>query len=120
MNRLEKGKKCMSQMSENQPEEISKLFADISPDFGDHLIASFGDVFSRGHLDFKTRELITIASLVTQGFTDRLKSHLKGALNAGASKEEIVEVIFHMANYAGFPAAVTSMITAKEFFETIK
>jgi 4-carboxymuconolactone decarboxylase len=46
-----------------------------------------------------------------------VKLHLRGALNNGCSKEEIMEVLMQTAIYCGVPAAVDSFRTAKEFFE---
>lgn len=46
----------------------------------------------------------------------QLKVHLHGALNVGCTREELVEVIIQMAVYAGFPAALNGMATAKEVF----
>ncbi|HJT25105.1 MAG TPA: carboxymuconolactone decarboxylase family protein, partial [bacterium] len=47
----------------------------------------------------------------------QLKSHIKGALNVGVTKEQIVELILQMAVYAGFPAAMNAMYAAKEVFK---
>ncbi|CCJ89450.1 4-carboxymuconolactone decarboxylase [Cronobacter turicensis 564] len=42
--------------------------------------------------------------------------HLHAALNVGCTREEIIEVIIQMALYAGFPAALNAMFTAKKVF----
>jgi 4-carboxymuconolactone decarboxylase len=69
-------------------------------------------------LDFKTRELVTIASITTMGGAPtQLKSHIRGALNVGCTKKEILEVIIKMAVYAGFPRAINGVLAAKEVFE---
>lgn len=49
-----------------------------------------------------------------------VKLHLRGALNNGCSKEEIMEVLLQTAIYCGIPAAVDSFRTAKEFFQESK
>ena len=78
---------------------------------------AFGEIYSRPGLDLKTRQMLTIASLVTLGNAPlQLKSHIKGALNVGCTQQEIVEVILQMAIYAGFPAAMNAMYAAKEVF----
>lgn len=71
----------------------------------------------RAELDLKTRELTIIASLVTLGhILPQVKSHAEAALNAGASREEIIEVILQTAYFAGFPAAANAMIAIKDIF----
>jgi 4-carboxymuconolactone decarboxylase len=61
-------------------------------------------------LDLKTRELATVAALTAMGTVrPQLEVHLGAALNAGAIREELVEVIMQMAVYAGFPAALNGI-----------
>ncbi|HTC21751.1 MAG TPA: carboxymuconolactone decarboxylase family protein [bacterium] len=95
---------------------------DISPELGKFVTEfAFGEIYSRPGLDLKTRQLLTIASLVTLGSAPlQLKSHIKGALNVGCSKQEIIEAILQMAVYAGFPAAMNAMYVAKEVFSPHK
>ena len=92
--------------------------ADIAPDLGKYVIEfGFGDVYSRPGLDVKSRELATIAALTALGHAQpQLAVHLHAALNVGCSREEIIEVIIQMALYAGFPAALNAMFTAKAVF----
>ncbi len=95
-----------------------ELLNDISPDMARYIIEfPYGDIYSRPGLDLKMRELITIASLTTLGYAPaQLKAHIYNALNAGCSKEEILEVIMQMTVYAGFPAALNGLFVAKEVF----
>ena len=95
------------------------MLADISPDMARYIIEfPYGDIYARPGLDLKTRELVTIASLTTLGYPQpQLKAHIRNALNAGCSKEQILEVIMQMAVYAGFPAALSGLFAAKEIFE---
>ena len=53
----------------------------------------FGEVFTVGELDIKTRELITVVSLTTQQTLPQLKAHINGALNAGNTPLEVREAI---------------------------
>ena len=77
----------------------------------------WGTVWSRPGLPRKTRSLINLALLTAMSKPDELKLHLRGALNNGCSKEEIMEVLLHTAIYCGMPAAVSSFRTAREFFK---
>ena len=79
---------------------------------------AFGDVWIRDALDAKTRSLVTIAVLGTLGRTRQLGEHVEGALNNGASEEEIMETLLHLGPYAGIPAAWDSMEMAQRIFRT--
>jgi len=78
---------------------------------------SGGGVDGQGPLDPITRELSTVA-LLTAIATQRaaLKNHLRAALTAGATREQIVHVLEQMAVYAGFPAALNGVAAAREVF----
>ena len=65
-------------------------------------------------LYLKTRSLITVAMLTALGKQHELKGHVRGALNNGATPEEIREVLLHASIYCGLPAAVEVMRTAAE------
>ena len=60
--------------------------------------------------------LITIAMLAAINRSDELKGHIRGALNNGATPDEIAEVFLHSAVYLGWPAAGTSLRIAVEVF----
>ena len=78
----------------------------------------FGDIYSRPGLDLRTRELAAIASLVSIGGCEpQLRVHIHAALNVGASRGEIIEVILQMTVYAGFPKALNALYIAKDLFE---
>jgi 4-carboxymuconolactone decarboxylase len=112
---LEKLKKIDGQAGERVIESLK----DISPDFARYIIEfPFGDIYSRTGLDLKSREIATVAALVTMGnASSQLKVHINGALNVGCSRTEIIEVIMQMAVYAGFPAALNGLFAAKEVFD---
>ena len=76
--------------------------------------AAWGDVWQRPGLDRKTRSLITVAMLTALGKQNELKGHVRGALNNGATMEEIQEVLLHGTVYCGVPAAVEAFRSANE------
>jgi 4-carboxymuconolactone decarboxylase len=77
----------------------------------------FAEIYTRTVLDLKTREMLTVAALTVLGYAQaELKDHIRGALNVGCSREEILEIILQMAVYAGFPAALEAVKTAAEVF----
>ncbi|MCA9402715.1 MAG: carboxymuconolactone decarboxylase family protein [Candidatus Omnitrophica bacterium] len=118
-DRYQKGWETLGQINGEAGERILQLLKDISPDMARLVIEfPYGDIYSRPGLDLKTREMITIAALTTLGNAPRqLKAHIANALNAGCTKDEIIEVIMQMAVYAGFPAALNGLFAAQEVLE---
>ncbi|MBU1671786.1 MAG: carboxymuconolactone decarboxylase family protein [Actinobacteria bacterium] len=93
---------------------ISPEFARVNVEF------PFGELYTRNVLDDKTRELCTIAALTVEGHClPELKIHAAGALNCGATREEVIEVIIQMIAYCGFPAATNALIVVNEAFEEL-
>ena len=78
---------------------------------------AWGDVWQRPGLDLKTRSLVTVAMLTALGRQHELKGHVRGALNNGASVEEIQEVLLHASIYCGVPCAVEAFRSAAEVVE---
>ncbi|QDF99522.1 4-carboxymuconolactone decarboxylase [Azoarcus sp. DD4] len=99
-------------------ERVVASLADIAPDFARYLIEfPFGDIYSRPGLDLRSREIAVVAALTALGnAVPQLKVHIRGALNVGVSRDEIVETIMQMAVYAGFPAALNGLFAAREVF----
>ena len=120
-SRHDRGKRTLARIHDRVGESVVAQLAEIAPDFARHLVEfPFGDVYSRPGLDLRSRQIATIAALVTLGHAEReLKWHIRGGLNVGLSRDEIVEVITQMAIYAGFPAAVNALLVAKETFDEI-
>ncbi len=118
--RYTKGLKQLNELDPNAAEGLIDSFSEICPDLAKYTIEyPFGDVLQREGLDFKTRELATIAALTALGNCQpQLKGHISGALNLGCNPKEISEVILQMSVYAGFPAAINGMTAAKEVFES--
>ena len=77
----------------------------------------FGDVWERPGLSKRDRSLITVATLVALNRTEQLKGHTQRALDNGVTKDEIVELITHLAFYGGWPVAMSAALVAKDIFE---
>jgi len=80
----------------------------------------WGAVWARPGLDRKTRSLINLAMLTALNRPKEVKLHLKGALNNGCTREQIMEVLLQTAVYCGVPAAVDSFHIAGELFKEIE
>jgi 4-carboxymuconolactone decarboxylase len=92
-------------------------YADIAPalaEYTDNVL--FGDVWKRPGLAPRDRSLVTVASLVSLYRTNELPFHLAKALENGVTKDELIEVITHLAFYSGWPTANTARAIARKVF----
>ncbi len=76
----------------------------------------WGEIWTRPGLTRKTRSLINLAMLTALNRPHEVKIHVRGALNNGCSKADIMEVFLQTAIYCGVPAALDSFRTAREVF----
>lgn len=76
----------------------------------------FDEVWERPQLSKRDRSLITVAALLAGGNAEQLNFHLAFARRNGATEEELVEAITHLAFYAGWPKAMSAMNVAKGLF----
>jgi len=77
----------------------------------------FGDVWERPQLSKRDRSLITCAALVALGKTEQMSFHFPRAIENGVTEEELVELITHLAFYAGWPSAMSAATKAKDLFK---
>jgi 4-carboxymuconolactone decarboxylase len=80
----------------------------------------WGNVWSRPGLDRKTRSLLNLAMLTALNRPHEVKLHVRGALNNGCRKNDIMEVLLQAAIYCGVPAAMDSLRCAKEIFQELE
>jgi 4-carboxymuconolactone decarboxylase len=101
-----------------QPTTAQRLMGDFAPklrELTDNVL--FGDVWARPELSPRDRSLVTVSALIAMNRPDQLRSHLARARDNGVTQEEVVEVITHLAFYAGWPNAITAISVAKEVFQ---
>ncbi|MNO41876.1 Carboxymuconolactone decarboxylase family protein [compost metagenome] len=100
---------------------VRKLLGDFAPKFAELTEeVLLGDVWTREELSPRDRSLISVSSLITGGDTEALRIYLNGAKANGLSEEELIEVITHLAFYAGWPKAMSAIRVAKEVFSKEK
>jgi 4-carboxymuconolactone decarboxylase len=100
-----------------EPSAAEKMIGDFAPklvDLTDRVL--FGDVWERSELSKRDRSLATVAALVALHRPEQLRFHLGKAQENGLAKEELIEVITHLAFYAGWPNAMGAIMVAKEVF----
>ena len=77
----------------------------------------FGEVFQKGELTLKQREMITCITLATMQTLPQLKAHAGAALNVGVTPEELREVMYLTAPFIGFPKMLNAVTTVNEVFK---
>jgi 4-carboxymuconolactone decarboxylase len=102
-------------MSNTPPTPARQVIGDFSPkllELTDGIV--FGDIWERPELSKRDRSLITVATLIAGGHTEQLPGHLRRALDNGVTRTELVEVITHLAFYAGWPRAMSAVTVARQ------
>ncbi|KFI28576.1 4-carboxymuconolactone decarboxylase [Haematobacter massiliensis] len=78
--------------------------------------AAWGRVWSRDTISLRERSMLTIALLAGLGNDHELAMHIRATANTGASREDVMEALLHVAIYAGVPRANHAIKIAKETF----
>jgi len=79
----------------------------------------WGAVWARPGLERKVRSFLSITCLAAMGKPDELRAHLRGAVNNGATRDEIREVLLHAGVYCGMPVALECTRIAKEVLDEL-
>lgn len=98
------------QASMQNADEFSRPLQDLVTEY------CWGAVWGRDGLPLKTRSMLNLAMISVLNRPHELRTHLRGALNNGVTREEIREIFLQVGIYAGMPAAVDSFRTASEVF----
>jgi len=114
--RYQRGFKKLEEVNKKGIDDLIQLMDDLAPDLATYVIEfAYGDVYTRPGLDPRQRELCIISAITALGGKEQqLKDHIQAAVNVGCTKAEIVETLIMMAVYAGFPAAINAIKSAKE------
>lgn len=114
--RYERGLELLAEVDGEGGVRVVESLGDIAPDVGRFIVEfAFGEIYDRKELSLRDRELVTIASLCSQGACDpQLKVHIRGALNAGLTESEVIEAFIQLIPYVGFPRVLNAISTARE------
>jgi 4-carboxymuconolactone decarboxylase len=118
----ERGVEAMDELQgERAGPRIRAALRGISPEFERYAVsASYGDVYTRGVLELRDRQLITIAALAAIGGCEpQLERHLLAGIKFGLTPDEIVELCIQIGAYAGQPRANNAMRVAGKVFEKL-
>ena len=118
--RYELGRRLvLSIWGEQYGREILDRLRELAPDLERQIVSHlYGDLWTREAPapDRKSRSLISVATLTALHRPNQLRIHLVGALNNGASEQEIVETILQVGLLAGFPTSWDALIACQEVF----
>ena len=117
--RHQRGSELLEKMlGSDQAESVRKAWKEIAPDFENYVVEFLaGEIWSRPKLDLRTKSLATISALAAMGRTLALELNIRIALGNGATREDIVETLLHIAPYAGFPATWDGLAMAHRVFQ---
>lgn len=120
--RYEKGfEQILKYVPQDEAEKMRQhdQLADIAPDLRTYIMEfAYGDIYSRGVIADRERQLVVISSLVTQGVETQIATHIKRGLHIGLSYEEITEAIMQLIPYVGFPRIQNALIILQKIKNT--
>ena len=115
-NRFEKGLATQVEIFGDVIEKMRETAPSNQKHIQDYLSAfCFGDFYTRGGLDLKTRELLTLCIVSSLGGAEgQVKAHVQGNLNVGNDKETLITAITHCLPYMGFPRTLNALACVNE------
>ncbi len=100
---------------------IEKRLQDLDPDLEQYIKDFvYGTVYARGVLAHKTQELLAIVMLCALGNPEELKTHIRGALNNGATELELRETLLFAISYLGFPRVIGAFVVLQDVLKKRK
>jgi len=90
--------------------DIAPKLADLTRD------VVFGDIWERPQLKKRDRSLLVISALIAMNRVEQLPGHINRGLTNGLTKEEIIEIITHLAFYSGWPNSMSALAIARKVF----
>ncbi len=115
---FEKGKAIMGSVLGSVGAKGIEDLTKISPMHGRAVLEyCFGTVWAEPHLPIKIKEFILIAVCAAQGEYEAVERQVRGAVNQGATREEVIEALTTCAPYIGYPRTNASLRVAQRVFE---
>ncbi len=117
-SRRQKGLQVVEELSGGAGQPVLNELQKDFPFLADATLEySLGDVWSRRVLDPKTRQLATVSAFAAMGILPQMKIHARYALNLGATRDELKEIIYLTTVHAGFPRALNAAEVLREVFD---
>ncbi|MCP4335804.1 MAG: 4-carboxymuconolactone decarboxylase [Gammaproteobacteria bacterium] len=77
---------------------------------------AWGSVWARDTISLRERSMLTLALLAATGNFDEIAMHIRATANTGASPDDVMEALLHVAIYAGAPRANHAIRIARETY----
>jgi 4-carboxymuconolactone decarboxylase len=121
-DRRERGLAAYASQLGLREDEVEAWFAERMGDrFGEEAINAAAGAWVDDCLSLRDRSLVVVAALVTQGAVDdRLRGHVRWAVEHGASREELEALVTLLAVYVGFPRASVAMEIVRDELATLE
>lgn len=119
--KIKRGEELMRKMAGDAYVKSREERARLFPDMNEFIMGTvYGEIWQRPALDMRSRSLCMVSVAIGMPEAQQnLRLHIRGALENGISKEEILEVIMHVGLYVGYPKVVASMNTVIEVFKEV-
>ncbi|MFW9917663.1 MAG: carboxymuconolactone decarboxylase family protein [Candidatus Thorarchaeota archaeon] len=118
--RYNRGSDLIRKMFGEEHQERRAEMVELYPDWDKYTKEFlYGEIYHRPGLSLKMRSLCNLAALTVLGREVEVETHIIGALNNGATKEEIIEVLIQMGFYGGWPVTVAGLRVATRAFKRI-
>jgi 4-carboxymuconolactone decarboxylase len=120
--RYERGLDAFASQFGIEREEVSAWLEErLGARFGEEALQANGGAWVADVLSLRDRSLIVVASLVTQGGVEqRLRGHVRWAIEHGSSREELEALVTLLAVYAGYPRASVAMEIVREELDALE
>ena len=120
--RYERGLRAYASQLEIDPEDVPSWFEDrFGARFGREAISAAAGAWIDDSLSLRDRSLIVVAALIAQGgVEERLRSHVRWAVEHGSNRDELEALVTLLAVYVGFPRASTGMEIVRQELDRIE
>ena len=116
VDRYRTGIATLHALSSDKRDLISDTIAAEAPEFTRLMVEfAFADIFARTGLDVRARMFVAIGALAAQARSPtQLHWFVRAALDAGISRDEIVEALMEVSVFAGFTAAIAALEACRD------
>jgi len=116
--RRARGAQKLAEILGQTPDQVDRSLGDVAPQLATYVLETiYGEIYQSPVLDARTRQIVTVAALATQGnAAPQLRTHIGGALRCGVTREELVEIMMQIAPFTGVAAAINGVAACREVF----
>ena len=116
--RMRAGREQLKRLNPKAEADLHEALDAIAPDLVGFVVAyGYGDIYARPVMGLQDRQVVTIAALAALGNAEpQLRFHIGGGLNVGLSPQEVVEILYVVTVFAGFPAGLNALTATRRVF----